>query len=218
MFDGPLPDFANTRSLRVAVGLGTIPRVVGDAQPIYREPLPVDEGLARIEALHRPYHARLAGADRARAAAIRSRAADRLPFHAEQRRRCRRLGHRARRPVTAPSAARWIVETLEASAAGVGLSGAAQQALCRRLHHRALRRARRRRPRGADRDHPGALPGRARDRATTLASCATICSRRGARGVASRGPARGRWLADKRCAAAEPGRRLGQCGISRRSI
>ncbi len=60
VFDGPVPDYANTRSLRVAVGLGTIPRVVGDAQPIYREPLPVAVGLARIEALYRPYHARLA--------------------------------------------------------------------------------------------------------------------------------------------------------------
>ncbi len=59
VFDGPLPDFANTRSLRVAVGLGTIPRVVGDAQPIYKEPMPVREGLARIEALYRPYHARI---------------------------------------------------------------------------------------------------------------------------------------------------------------
>jgi N-formylglutamate amidohydrolase len=60
MFDGRLPDFANTRSLRVAAGLGSIPRVVGDAQPIYRGPIPVAEGLARIAALHRPYHARLA--------------------------------------------------------------------------------------------------------------------------------------------------------------
>ena len=60
VFDGPLPDFANNRSLRVAVGLGTIPRVVGDAQPIYKRPLPVSEGLARIEALYRPYHASLA--------------------------------------------------------------------------------------------------------------------------------------------------------------
>jgi len=59
VFDGPLPDYANTRSLRVAVGLGTIPRVVGDAQPIYRRPLPVGVGLARIDALYRPYHARL---------------------------------------------------------------------------------------------------------------------------------------------------------------
>jgi N-formylglutamate amidohydrolase len=60
MFEGRLPDFANTRSLRVAAGLGVIPRVVGDAQPIYREPMPVETALKRIAALHRPYHARLA--------------------------------------------------------------------------------------------------------------------------------------------------------------
>ncbi len=61
IFDGPLPDFANTRSLRVAVGLGTIPRVVGDAQPIYRKTLPLAEGFRRIETLYRPYHASLKG-------------------------------------------------------------------------------------------------------------------------------------------------------------
>ena len=59
IFDGRLPEFANTRSLRVAVGLGTIPRVVGDAQPIYRKPIPVADGLRRIETLYRPYHAQL---------------------------------------------------------------------------------------------------------------------------------------------------------------
>ena len=59
VFDGPLPDFANVRSLRVAVGLGTIPRVVGDAQQIYKRPMPISEGLARIEAFYRPYHAQL---------------------------------------------------------------------------------------------------------------------------------------------------------------
>jgi N-formylglutamate amidohydrolase len=31
MFDGRLPSFANTRSMRVAGGLGTVARVVGDA-------------------------------------------------------------------------------------------------------------------------------------------------------------------------------------------
>ena len=68
IFDGPMPDFANTRSLRVAVGLGTIPRVVGDAQPIYRRTLPLAEGLRRIETLYRPYHSRLNGlVERARA-------------------------------------------------------------------------------------------------------------------------------------------------------
>jgi N-formylglutamate amidohydrolase len=59
MFSGRLPDFANTRSLRVAAGLGVIPRVVGDAQPIYREPIPVEAALRRIATLHRPYHAKL---------------------------------------------------------------------------------------------------------------------------------------------------------------
>jgi N-formylglutamate amidohydrolase len=59
VFDGRMPEFANTRSLRVAVGLGTIPRVVGDAQPIYKKPIPIADGLYRIEALYRPYHAEL---------------------------------------------------------------------------------------------------------------------------------------------------------------
>src|SRR6201988_2349022 len=56
MFSGRLPSFANTRSMRVAGGLGTIPRVVGDGQDIYRERLSVDDALGRIEALYKPYH------------------------------------------------------------------------------------------------------------------------------------------------------------------
>jgi len=56
MFAGRLPSFANTRSMRVAGGLGTIPRVVGDGQEIYRERLAVDDALARIEAFYKPYH------------------------------------------------------------------------------------------------------------------------------------------------------------------
>jgi len=56
MFTGRLPSFANTRSMRVAGGLGTIPRVVGDGQEIYRDRLSVDDALSRIEALYKPYH------------------------------------------------------------------------------------------------------------------------------------------------------------------
>jgi N-formylglutamate amidohydrolase len=56
MFAGRLPSFANTRSMRVAGGLGTIPRVVGDGQEIYRERLAVDDALTRIETLYKPYH------------------------------------------------------------------------------------------------------------------------------------------------------------------
>ena len=56
MFTGRLPSFANTRSMRVAGGLGTIPRVVGDGQEIYRDRISVDDALSRIEALYKPYH------------------------------------------------------------------------------------------------------------------------------------------------------------------
>src|SRR2546423_12530131 len=56
MFEGRLPSFANTRSMRVAGGLGTVARVVGDAQEIYDQRLPVDDALRRIECLYKPYH------------------------------------------------------------------------------------------------------------------------------------------------------------------
>ena len=56
MFTGRLPNYANTRSMRVAGGLGTIPRVVGDGQEIYRDKIAVADALARIEALYKPYH------------------------------------------------------------------------------------------------------------------------------------------------------------------
>ncbi len=68
MFEGSLPEFANTRSLRVAAGLGAIPRVVGDTQPIYKGRIPIADALSRIAAFHRPYHERLGGlVERARA-------------------------------------------------------------------------------------------------------------------------------------------------------
>src|SRR5213083_287297 len=56
MFDGRLPSFANTRSMRVAGGLGTVARVVGDAQEIYHQRIPIDDAIRRIEALYKPYH------------------------------------------------------------------------------------------------------------------------------------------------------------------
>ena len=56
MFSGRLPSFANTRSMRVAGGLGTVARVVGDAQEIYDQRISIDEALQRIESLYKPYH------------------------------------------------------------------------------------------------------------------------------------------------------------------
>jgi N-formylglutamate deformylase len=42
--------------MRVAGGLGTVARVVGDAQEIYRQRIPVDDAIRRIEGLYKPYH------------------------------------------------------------------------------------------------------------------------------------------------------------------
>lgn len=56
MFAEPLPPHVNTRSLRVAGGLGTIARVVSDTTEIYREPLSYAEAEERIRHLYMPFH------------------------------------------------------------------------------------------------------------------------------------------------------------------
>lgn len=56
MFDGPLPSFANTGSQRVASGLGSIPKTVGEGWEIYGRRLPVSEIGRRIEHVYKPYH------------------------------------------------------------------------------------------------------------------------------------------------------------------
>jgi len=56
LFTGRVPEFANTQSARVVGGLGTIARIVADAEEIYRERLSVDDALTRIETLYKPYH------------------------------------------------------------------------------------------------------------------------------------------------------------------
>ena len=56
MFAGSLPTYANVRSVRVAGGLGTIARIVSESEEIYARPLNVQEGLARIDTVYKPYH------------------------------------------------------------------------------------------------------------------------------------------------------------------
>lgn len=60
LFSEPLPPFANTQSVRVVGGLGTIARIVADGEEIYREKLSVAAAIERIERLYKPYHAALA--------------------------------------------------------------------------------------------------------------------------------------------------------------
>jgi N-formylglutamate amidohydrolase len=61
MFEGRLPPYANTRSMRVAGGLGTVPRIVADGQEIYAGRIAAAEAVARIESLYKPYHRTLRG-------------------------------------------------------------------------------------------------------------------------------------------------------------
>lgn len=59
LFAERLPPFANSRTVRVANGLGTIPRVISEQDEIYDGPIALDEALSRIETIYMPYHAAL---------------------------------------------------------------------------------------------------------------------------------------------------------------
>lgn len=68
LFDSALPSHANTQSVRVVGGLGTIARIVADGEEIYPGRLPLSEGLQRIDRLYMPFHAAIADLiDRTRA-------------------------------------------------------------------------------------------------------------------------------------------------------
>ena len=86
MFAGRLPSFANTRSMRVAGGLGTIPRVVGDGQEIYRERLDVDDALGADRGTLQTLSPRAAAADQQSPPDVRDGAGGGLPFDALDRR------------------------------------------------------------------------------------------------------------------------------------
>jgi N-formylglutamate amidohydrolase len=60
MFADAVPAYVNTRSPRVAAGLGTIARVVATGEEIYRGKLQFEEALTRVNSCYRPYHAALA--------------------------------------------------------------------------------------------------------------------------------------------------------------
>lgn len=99
MFAGRLPSFANTRSMRVAGGLGTIPRVVGDGQDIYFERLDVEER-AEPDRAAQALSPRAAPPRQQGASGVRCRHSRGLPFDAVGRRFARRAEaarHRDRR-------------------------------------------------------------------------------------------------------------------------
>ncbi len=56
MFFAPLPPYANTGSMRVTGGLGTVARIVAENRDIYTTKLDPRDALARVELIYRPYH------------------------------------------------------------------------------------------------------------------------------------------------------------------
>ncbi len=56
----PLPAHANTQSVRVVGGLGTVARIVADGEEIYAERLSLKSVMDRIERLYFPFHSALA--------------------------------------------------------------------------------------------------------------------------------------------------------------
>ena len=60
MFDEELPSHINSTSLRVAGGLGTIPRLAADGRDIYRRKLDFAEVRQRLDRVYFPYHHSLA--------------------------------------------------------------------------------------------------------------------------------------------------------------
>ena len=170
MFEGRLPAFANTRSVRVAGGLGTIARVVGDAQEIYARRLPVEDALRRIE---RPAQALPRGpaepADRARGRSVRPHLADRLSFDAVV---FARHGRGARGRAKADlvigdrygtSCDRTFVDAAEYELRRFGYTVDRNKPYAGGFITEYLRQPGRQPPRAADRDQSRALHGRAYD-------------------------------------------------------
>jgi N-formylglutamate amidohydrolase len=56
MFADLLPAYVNTKSARVAAGLGTIARIVATGEEIYRRKLRFAEALERVDRFYHPYH------------------------------------------------------------------------------------------------------------------------------------------------------------------
>ena len=102
LFRDGLPHYANTQSVRVVGGLGTIARIVSESDEIYREPLSVGAALERINRLYTPYHETLKTLLLEAQKEFGLAVLDRLPFDAVEpdRRPGRRpAGLRARRPL-----------------------------------------------------------------------------------------------------------------------
>ena len=61
LFEDPCADMIDPKSHRAAAGLGTVPRLVAENMPIYKDKLKFAEAQARLDKIYHPFHAALAG-------------------------------------------------------------------------------------------------------------------------------------------------------------
>ena len=109
-------------------GLGTVARVVGDAQEIYDQRIPVDDALAADRGPLQALSPGAAPAVHPRASRFRRGGPDRLSFDAVDRRRTRRAAarrRRARRPLRHELRAGVVAEIIEERCAGSATPSAA---------------------------------------------------------------------------------------------
>ena len=59
LFEDRLPDHVDKKSTRASAGLGTVPRLVAENEPIYYGKLRFAEAEQRIEKIHQPFHAEM---------------------------------------------------------------------------------------------------------------------------------------------------------------
>ena len=196
MFEGPLPRPLNHRTTRVAAGLGMIPRVAASGEAIYRGRVPSDEIEQRLETCWRPYHTALSmlveqtyslfgGALLVDAHSMPSSASGMGLRERDQRVDVVLGDNHGEACAAEPDRLR------RALAVAARPAGSAQPALCRRLHHPALRPAQPRPAYSADRDQSRALHGRGTPREAAEASA------RAER--ADDRPARGNWRRREPC-------------------
>ncbi len=82
LFNGRLPDFVNSQSLRAIGGLGTIARIVNEKEEIYHGPLTLETAFIRIESSISPITRRLKTLMQATRAQFGDRFPARLSFDA----------------------------------------------------------------------------------------------------------------------------------------
>ncbi len=150
LFNGRLPDFVNSQSLRAIGGLGTIARIVNDKEEIYHGPLTLETAFIRIEKLYKPYHAALKQLMEQTKARFGPPSCS-IVIPCPRSTRIEAAGRISSWATASALLALRRSQTSSRRSLKASATACPEQALCRGVHHRALRQAEPGLPRAADR-------------------------------------------------------------------